>query len=223
MAPLVYRCKLPLAKQRRLLDLFVSGSTARAAAAVVGVNRMSAQLFFRKIRHRIFCARKPLRKLCGVVEVDECSTSSGKGGRKAARAGRNLAGKIALAGAISRDTRQIRIKRVYDTNKKTLTQFCAENISRNSTIHTDAFRAYGELKNNGFRHFKVNHFLTFKNFATGACTNLIESCWSVLRRHLCRFCGGFRNNLDLWLAEIEFRIENRLNLPCALKRILRKT
>jgi len=43
-----------------------------------------------------------------------------------------------------------------------------------------------------------------------------------MRRHWNRFCGGFRNNLHLWIAEIEFRIENSKNLTQALKRILRK-
>ena len=50
---IVYRCKLPISKQRRLRDLFVSGSTARAAARVVGVNRMTGILFFRKLREKI--------------------------------------------------------------------------------------------------------------------------------------------------------------------------
>ena len=218
---IVYRCKLSMYKQRRLLDLFVSGCTARAAACVVGVNRMTAILFFRKIRILIFLSRVYSQKLQGVVEVDECYTSSGEGGRKAAKQGRNLQGKIALIGAICRATRQVFIKRVSDTKKDTLNAFCCNNISRNSVIHTDSFRSYNELKKYGFRHLKVNHFQTFKNFKTGACTNLIESCWAVMRRHLIRFNGGFRNNLDLWLAEIEMRIETRRDFAKKLKLALK--
>lgn len=57
MNNIVYRCKLPLSKQRKLRDLFLSGSTARAAARVVGVNRMTGILFFRKLREKIAVER----------------------------------------------------------------------------------------------------------------------------------------------------------------------
>lgn len=57
MNNIVYRCKLPLSKQRKLRDLFLSGSTARSAARVVGVNRMTGILFFRKLREKIAVER----------------------------------------------------------------------------------------------------------------------------------------------------------------------
>ena len=57
MNNIVYRCKLPLSKQRKLRDLFLSGCTARAAARVVGVNRMTGILFFRKLREKIAVER----------------------------------------------------------------------------------------------------------------------------------------------------------------------
>ena len=88
-------------------------------------------------------------------------------------------------------------------------------------MHTDSFKSYSGMSQYGYKHFKVNHFLTFKNSQNGACTNTIESVWAVMRRHWHRFCGGFRNNLNLWIAEIEWRIENRLDLNKALKKVLR--
>ena len=57
MNNIVYRCKLPLSKQRKLRDLYLSCSTARAAARVVGVNRMTGILFFRKLREKIAVER----------------------------------------------------------------------------------------------------------------------------------------------------------------------
>lgn len=221
MKNIVYRCKLSRMKQKLLLHAFNSGTSARRAAREVAVNRSTAQLFYRKLRKAIFCSRVYKPKIKGTVEVDECYLSSGEGGRKVARQGRSLAGKIAIIGAISRESRRVFLKRIPNTQKSTLTAFCRDNISRNSTIHTDSLSAYSGLKDSGFKHLTVNHFLTFKNFKTGACTNLIESVWAVLRRHLGNFCGGWRNNLELWLAEIEWRIENRLDLKKALKKILR--
>lgn len=57
MKNIVYRCKLSIAKQKSLLLLFQTGSTARAAARNVGVNRMTAILFFRKLREKIAAER----------------------------------------------------------------------------------------------------------------------------------------------------------------------
>ena len=50
-------CKLSASKQRKLRDLFLAGSTARGAARVVGVNRMTGILFFRKLREKIAAER----------------------------------------------------------------------------------------------------------------------------------------------------------------------
>lgn len=157
-----------------------------------------------------------------VVEVDECYTSGGKGGRKVARQGRGLAGKIAFAGAIERHGRRVRIERIESASRKNLTSFIVRNVRRGATVHTDSFKSYLDVPKYGYTHCRVNHFLTFKDRKSGACTNMIESVWSQMLCHWERFRGGFRNNLDLWIAEIEFRIENNKNLPSALKRVLRK-
>ena len=175
---------------------------------------MTAILFFRKLRLKLFEEPKePQKKIRAgsgaVVQVDECYLSSGEGGRRVARQGRGLAGKIALVGAREYPSGKIRIERVHSTNEETLCGFIERNVeSRAAVIHTDSFRAYNGLRRRGFRHFTVNHFLRFKDFRTGACTNHIEAAWSFLKRHLSRFCGGWRNNLNLWIAEIEYRIEN---------------
>lgn len=227
MNKIVYRCKLPISKQRKLRDLFLAGSTARGAARVVGVNRMTGILFFRKLREKIAAeriaeAQKKIGARSEVVEIDECYTSSGKGGRKVARQGRGLAGKIAFAGAIERRGRRVRIERIKSVNRESLTSFIARNVRRGSIVHTDSFKSYLDVPKYGYKHCRVNHFLTFKDSKSGACTNLIESVWAQMRRHWNRFCGGFRNNLNLWIAEIEWRVENSKNLTQAFKRILRK-
>lgn len=205
---IVKRCKLPLSKQKLLLNLFIAGCTARAAAPIVSVNRETAKLFFRKLRKRLYDYHiKNSRKLNGIVEIDECYTSSGYGGRKAAKQGRNLSGKIAIVGAVERVAKQVILTRVFDTKESTLRKFAAGNVRQGATVFTDAFRAYSRLRQDGFKHHKVNHFLTFKDSKTGACTNLIESFWASMRRHLYRFCGGHRHNLNFWLSECALRFQ----------------
>ena len=218
---LVPRCRLSWSKQRKLLDFFLSGCSARDTAARTFINRNTATLFFRKLR-RIIAKRQRLH-IVGEVEVDETYLSGGGGGRKKARRGRSLDGKIALVGVVQRGTRNLHIEEVKATDAKTLESFCHRNIACGSTVHTDCFRSYNHIEKYGFIHKKVNHFLTFKNWKTKACTNLIESVWSYMKRFFCKFCGGWRNNLNLWLAQIEFLFESgspRAQTN-ALKRLLR--
>ena len=201
------RCKLSREKQKKLLDFFLAGCSARDAAARTFVNRNSATLFFRKLRRII--ATRQRQHVAGEVEVDETYLSGGGGGRKKSRRGRSLAGKIVLVGVVERGTRKLHIEEVKATNAETLERFCSRNIKSGSTVHTDCFRSYNHIEKFGFLHKKVNHFLTFKNWKTKACTNFIESVWAFTKRFFGRFCGGWRNNLHLWLAQIEFLFENR--------------
>lgn len=215
----VYRCKLCKSKQKELINLFLSGCTARAAAMIVSVNRNTATLFFRKLRQII--ANRKRHITGGEVEVDETYLSGGEGGRKKARQGRNLLGKIALVGVVERNTRRLHIERVESTSAAVLESFCARNIIQGSIVHTDSFRAYNHINKLGFHHKKVNHFKNFKNPRTKACTNLIESVWAFAKRHFMKFAGGWRNNLNLWIAELEFRFEHKHSYITEFRKLLK--
>lgn len=47
------RSKLSLHTQRRLIEHFIAGTPARTAAELVGVNRNTATLYYRKLRETI--------------------------------------------------------------------------------------------------------------------------------------------------------------------------
>ena len=65
--------KLRLSKEKpaRLLEYFVSGSTARIAVALVGVNKNTAGFYFHRVREVITRAIGAERPLAGEIEVDE--------------------------------------------------------------------------------------------------------------------------------------------------------
>lgn len=207
---LIRRCRLSLEKQKALLLLFSVGATARAAARAAGVNRNTATRIFRLFRIMIYLSRITLAPFTGNVEIDECYISGGQGGRRVSRQGRSLAGKFAIVGVAQRcpetGTRRARFENLRRVNTLTLSDFALTHVERGSEIHTDQFAAY-KLAPLGYVHKRVNHSLVFKNFKTGACTNNIESAWGVFKRHLRRFCGGWRHNLTLWLRESEMRYE----------------
>ena len=170
--------------------------------------RMTAQRIFRVFRERIALSRAAVSPFVGRAEVDECYLSGGRGGRRVSKQGRSLSGKFAVVGVAQREKMSglRRLRLVGRVDCPTLTAFVVENVRRGAQVHTDQLPAY-KLGLVGFDHRQVNHHREYKCAATGACTNLIENAWSVLKRHLGRFCGGWRHNLILFLREIEMRWE----------------
>ena len=221
---LVYRCKLSFTVQKMLLKLFSAGTTARAAAAVVGVQHNTAKLFFRKIRAviQISRERKRLEKIAGTVAIDE-AYFQGFGKARRLR-GRSPGGKIPVVGVcrIENGKKSVRIERISCADSKTLTDFAERNVAPGAVIHTDSFKGYNRLKVSGFVHLRVNHSKEYKA-KNGACTNQIESVWSQCRRHFVRFCGGYRHRIGDFLAEMEMRFESGvLNFYRDLLAILRE-
>jgi len=92
------KSRLSQPKQQRLIELFISGSTARTAAALVDVNRNTAAYYFHRLRQLIFQAVKEETLLSGEIEVDETYF----GGRRKGQRGRGAAGKVPVFGILKR-------------------------------------------------------------------------------------------------------------------------
>ena len=84
-------------QQGRLIDLFVAGSTARAAAEMVGVNLNTARAFSHRLR-QLSASKLPSYDLFSEVEADE----SYLGGVRKGKRGRAAAGKVPLFGLLKR-------------------------------------------------------------------------------------------------------------------------
>jgi transposase len=86
------KSRLSVYKQDRLIEYFASGSTARTAAALVGVNKSRAAYFYHRLREIMdFEIEQESHEFFeGEIEVDE----SYFGGRRKGKRGRGAAGKI---------------------------------------------------------------------------------------------------------------------------------
>ncbi len=83
------KSRLSDAKQARLMEYFVAATTARRAAALIGLNRKTAAYYFHRLRE-IICCHLELeadRIVGGEIEVDE----SYFGGRRKGKRGRGTA------------------------------------------------------------------------------------------------------------------------------------
>lgn len=65
------KSRLSEEKQARLMEHFVSGSTARCASELVNVNKSTAAYFFHRLREIIYQATEDEALLTGEIEVDE--------------------------------------------------------------------------------------------------------------------------------------------------------
>ena len=53
-----------------MIDMFVAGATARAAAEITGVNRNTVRIFYQRLR-QLIASQLPNYELSGEVEADE--------------------------------------------------------------------------------------------------------------------------------------------------------
>ncbi|KAK7874138.1 hypothetical protein R5R35_004679 [Gryllus longicercus] len=130
-----------------------------------------------------------------VLEIDEC-----KIGRRKYNRGRVVEGNRVL-GVIDRDTKEVRLEICPGnlTDANTLLSMIQRHVQPQTTIITDLWRDYEDLKQQNSDHLAANHSMNFVD-----PTNNTESQWRPLSRRLSR--GGLRqDNLDSHLVEYLWR------------------
>jgi transposase len=201
------KSRLSKIKQDRLMEFFVSGTTARCAADLVGVNFKTAAYYFHRLREIIFLAGKNDIVFDGEIEVDE----SYFGGRRKGKRGRGAAGKVPVFGLLPSGARVKRGGRVYtkiipDAKSATLIPIIQNKVTPDSIVYTDFWRGYDVLDVSEFRHFRINHSKEFAN--KGNHINGIENFWNQAKRHMRKFNGVPKEHFELYLKECEWRFNN---------------
>ena len=194
------RSRLSLRKQSKLLEHFVAGTTARAAAEIIDVQPNTAIAFYMRLR-KLISSKLPSYKLGGEVEVDE----SYFGGVRKGRRGRGAAGKVIVFGLLKRGGK-VYTAIINDTKTSTLLPIIEEKVWPDSIVYTDTYRSYNALDVSEFHHLRINHselFADKKNHING-----IENFWSQAKRHMRKFNGVPKEHFPLFLKECEWRFNN---------------
>ena len=182
------------------MEHFVVGTTARAAAEIVGVHRNTAISFYMRLR-RLIASKLPSYELDGEVEADE----SYFGGVRKGKRGRGAAGKMAVFGLLKRGGK-VYTAIIANAKTETLLPIIQEKVQPDSIVYTDTFRAYNALDVSDFHHMRINHselFADKQNHING-----IENFWNQAKRHLRRFNGIKPDNFYYFLKECEWRFNN---------------
>ena len=112
------------------------------------------------------------------VEIDES-----KFGKRKYHKGHPVEGQWVFGG-IQRKTGDCFLVAVENRTRKTLLAIIKKYIKRETTIHSDCWKAYDVLGEEGYNHLKVNHSVNFVDPKTGCHTNTVESMWRHAKSRL---------------------------------------
>lgn len=197
------KSRLSIYKQGRLIEHFVSGSTARIAASIVGVNKSTSAYFYHRLREIISyeLEKSGAEIFGGEIEVDE----SYFGGKRKGQRGRGAAGKVPVFGLLKRGGK-VYTKVIPDASSGTLLPIIERKVIPDSIVYSDCWKGYNVLDVSDFKHFRINHSKLFadkKNHING-----IENFWSQAKRHMRKFNGVPKEHFGLFLKECEWRFNN---------------
>ena len=211
------KSRLSPRQQSKLIEHFVTGATARAAAEVTGVNVKTATQFFMRLRHLI-ASKQPSYELSGEVEADE----SYFGGVRKGKRGRGAGGKVAVFGLLKRGGK-VYTAIVPNAKTETLLPIIEEKVEPDSIVYTDTFRSYNALDVSDFHHQRINHSKLFADKQRHI--NGIENFWNQAKRHLRKFNGIKKDNFYWFLKECEWRFNggNHQHLLKQLKHWVKRT
>jgi len=115
------------------------------------------------------------------------------------------------------------VQLVDDRRADTLIPIIQKFVLPGSTIFSDQWAAYGQLRNLGYSHQTVNHKENFVDPQTGVCTNSIEAYWSRVKRNVRLHWLSRRDQLPLRIDEFLWRerLPNKRNYAHAFHEMLR--
>jgi len=175
----------------------------------IGVSQKTAWFVLGRLRKAAAHASSVAGTLPGPVEADETYMGGKNKNRHASKKqdGRGPVGKMAVAGVVSRGSKQAVAKKVQRADAATLVPFVEGATAPGSTVYTDDAPMYDALPSmfNRLHHETVNH--SAGEYVRGkAHTNGVESFWALLKRG---YTGVFHDitwkHLDRYLAEFSQR------------------
>lgn len=198
--------KISEAQFRTILRMFCLEMESAKVAEYIGVNRLTVNRIFDKIRVRI-------AELCevespfvnGEVELDE----SYFGARRVRGIrGRGAKGKIPVFGMLKRGDK-VYTQIVKNCSASQLLPIIKGKADTDAVIYSDGFKTYDGLADFGYKkHYRVKH--GENEFADGHNhINGIENFWGLCKVRLAKFRGIHKHKFYLHIKECEFRYNYR--------------
>jgi transposase-like protein len=194
------------------------GVSANQLKRMLGVSYKTAWYLCHRIRSAMVEAQGAM--LAGIVEADETFIGGKlkapkKDGERRWTGGQEgfdwRANKSTVLGAVERGGK-LRLRKAKSNRKGQITDFLNKFVADEAAaIYTDELKSYKKVGDRNTIHDSVNH--RQDEWVRGEVhTNTVESAWSLLKRSI---VGSYhqlsKKHLDAYLAEFEFRFNNREN------------
>lgn len=206
--------KIPLQKWFLALYVFSShkkGISSHQLAKDISVTQKSAWFLLHRLRYA-FDHPNFKNTVGNIVEIDECGVGGQSHYKHANKKVKNeegatISGKTTVLGMRERGG-NVKAVVVTDRQKETILPIIHANVAPDTTIMTDEYSAYNDLKHQ-FEHHTVNH--SAKQFVNAmAHTNGIENFWSHLKRGIDGIYHSIsKEHLQSYVDEFVLRFNTR--------------
>jgi transposase-like protein len=183
------------------------GVSALGLQRVLGLGSyQTAWAWLHKLRRAMLLPGREL--LSGAVEVDE----SYFGARRAGAAGRGVTGKPIVAIAVEargEASGRVRMRRIPDVTKATLTDFVLDHVSWDTEVHTDGWQGYFDIGRHPFTHVVTN--VSASGDPAHVVMPHVHRLASLVQRWILGTHQGAisHEQLDYYLDEFTFRFNRR--------------
>ena len=191
-------------KFKQLIDEWIFMTPARVCAEKINLNRNTVNLWYKKIREAIIKSQIH-EQFSREVEVDE----SYFGKKRPWMKGPGTTDKVAVFGMRERKTGRVWCTVTEGTNHTYLVPIILWKIERGTTIYSDGYGAYRDLREFGYEHHIVLHSQQQYCRGDGIHTNGIESFWAYAKKLTRSRKGLPRDDYHEHLQEAVFRFNNR--------------
>ena len=190
------------------------GISSNQLHRILGVTLKTAWFMSHRIREAMRSdSMTPFGGEGGVVEVDETFIGQLKGVPKR----RAFHHKMKVLALIDRDSRQARTMVIDNVNADTLMPIVLANVAKEARVMTDEHSGYRDMKHYFAGHGTTSHgrgqYVDLEDRTVHS--NTVEGYFSIFKRGMkgvYQFCG--EQHLHRYLAEFEFRYNNRIALGC---------
>ena len=206
--------KLPLRKWFISIYLLINHSKGISSVQLskdLGVTQKTAWFILHRLRYATETESFNL-PLTGEVEVDETyiggkEKNKHKNKQIGGTQGRSTKNKTPVAAALERNGK-LKIEKIPDVKKSTLKKFVRKNVDTSSSLYTDDFKSYKNLKSI-YNHQTVKHSRG-EYVRNRIHTNTVEGFWSLLKRGIVGIYHYVsEKHLDQYLKAFQFRYNYR--------------
>jgi transposase len=206
------RSRLSDEQTDRLLEHFVAGTPARASAALVGVNRNTARLFYHRMRELIaqrLEQASPFRGEVVAAAINSPGVEEGEGQRRPTA-------KAPMFGLIESEGK-VHTVLLREQRPESGPATAGAGPRLDAIVYADSHLEREALDVSGLRHQRV---ADSKRSPRGRPQfDSVESFWSQAKRHLHRYNGIPRRHFHLFLKECEWRFN--YGSPAQLLKVLK--